>query len=573
MRFFLILKENGEWLISPFAELDKPGETGEALQPALPLILLERLLLQAQGLRGTDAPSRVQAKNRMLKALSKERALSLWSGSWSEIGFVDEASTYSREFAQTVRGRQLTEGDLKWLAEEMHVSLDQIWRWADSLARRGEAEWLPPVHRVRGHWQCQRCGGEDVEEWPGIFGLAATCRECSGLGPATSIGVLFRSHGFVHDEYLNLSYHFQSRLPLTQAQEKAAGELREFVLAPEGREALIWAACGAGKTEVAFPAIDAVLRQGLPVLFAAPRQDVVLDVAPRLLRDFSGLDVPVLTGRTPGISRGSLGSGLVLATTHQVLRFSKAFSLIVLDEIDAFPYAGSRALAWGLERALRPGGKIICMTATPTERQIQSAAKTGGRLVRLPARHHGHPLPVPIWERLSFGDTGELVRARDEARFWAVLKRLRAQGPVLLFVPKIAWVRPWIERLRQAMPQAVVDGSFSTDPERTERVSELRRGNVDFFVSTSILERGVTIEGIQVVVLAADHPVFNERSLVQMAGRAGRSPARPDGEVHFWSGRKTVAIETSILWIGEQNALAQAQGLVQPAAKSGGTER
>lgn len=564
MKFFLILKEDGGWFFSPFAEVDKPEEVGEVLQPALPLSVVERLVQEVQGPVKTYRFSRVEAEKRIMKALRREIAPSALEWDWSEVRAAVGTPECPQEFERRVRGRQLTDGDLGWLAEEMHVSQEMVWRWTDILVRRGEGEWLPAVRQFQRHWQCQRCGGEDVEEWPSVFGLAATCKDCLSLGPATSLGVLFRSRISVgkFSFGININYSFQSHFALTPAQERAAAELLQFVTDPLGSAALIWAACGAGKTEVGFPSIDWALRHGRAVLFAAPRQDVVLDVAPRLQRNFLGLGVPVLTGRTPGISRGSLTGGLVVATTHQVLRFYQAFALIILDEIDAFPYAGSRALAWGLRQALQPGGKIVCMTATPTKHQIQSVEKERGSVIRLPARHHRHPLPVPTWERLNFRETGELALARDEARFWIKLKDLSARGPVLLFVPKIAWVNPWVERLRRGMPQATVAGSFSADPERQAKVTELQAGGMDFFISTSILERGVTIEGVQVIVMAADHAVFDERSLVQMAGRVGRSPREPEGEVFFWSGRKTAGIDKAIHWIKEQNALALAQGLI-----------
>ena len=49
-------------------------------------------------------------------------------------------------------------------------------------------------------------------------------------------------------------------------------------------------------------------------------------------------------------------------------------------------------------------------------------------------------------------------------------------------------------------------------------------------VSTTLLERGITVPSVQVIVLRADHPVFTMASLVQIFGRAGRSFDDPKGE-------------------------------------------
>ncbi|MDG3045198.1 hypothetical protein OE903_19940 [Bacillus sp. B6(2022)] len=43
-------------------------------------------------------------------------------------------------------------------------------------------------------------------------------------------------------------------------------------------------------------------------------------------------------------------------------------------------------------------------------------------------------------------------------------------------------------------------------------------------VTTTILERGVTIQDVQVGVLGAESPIFTESALVQISGRAGRHP-------------------------------------------------
>ncbi|MFB8735903.1 helicase-related protein [Bacillus sp. SL00103] len=46
----------------------------------------------------------------------------------------------------------------------------------------------------------------------------------------------------------------------------------------------------------------------------------------------------------------------------------------------------------------------------------------------------------------------------------------------------------------------------------------------DVLVTTTILERGVTIPNVQVGVLGAESTIFTESALVQISGRAGRHP-------------------------------------------------
>lgn len=101
-----------------------------------------------------------------------------------------------------------------------------------------------------------------------------------------------------------------------------------------GNEFLLWAVTGAGKTEMMFPLLEAVLTAGGKVAVATPRRDVVLELAPRLAAAFPQVCRVVLYGGSE--DRLQLGD-LTLATTHQLIRFKEAFDLVVIDEVDAFP--------------------------------------------------------------------------------------------------------------------------------------------------------------------------------------------------------------------------------------------
>ena len=578
MRFFLTLDPDNTLRLSLFPQVDKPDGTRAAafVTPGLPLlqaqVVLGKLRKQARskwlarfGLGPPDGQSsgHVQLADRdaraaVLTALAAS-GLPDQNWAWQEVreagGISGELLAKAKVFSARVRGRQLSEADLTRLGRELGLVNGDIWQAAEIAVQSGEGEWVPALAREIAGWRCQRCGGTKVEEWPDVLGQAATCLSCTTLGSLTSRQVLYRDR---RRPLVEFAFRFQPTRELNSAQVGAAGQLLEFIQGQETEEALLWAACGAGKTEVCFPAIAWALSQGRPVLFAAPRQDVVHDVAPRLLQAFPGLSVPVLTGASA--TRFQPG-GLVLATTHQVLRFHEAFEFIVLDEMDAFPYAGDRMLAWGLQRALVPGGKILYLSATPASEILQQVRRGSCRLIRLPARHHRHPLPVPRWVKLArpWGDAG---RPQCPPVLTAELEALVRRGTVVLFVPEIPWVTRWVALLRQTFAAWRIDGSWSTDPARQAKIARLREGEYEIFVSTSILERGVTVRGAQVMVLAADHAVFGTRGLVQMAGRAGRAADLPDGEVVFVSEHRSQAIVEAIRWIEEQNQLARAEGLL-----------
>lgn len=568
MNFFLTLKKDGNVSFFPSPMKDKRDSGimsyfSRPLSIANVILILERLNRQTLFPTGHQKNQPIDIRFKILEIM-KGFGWEAQEFVWREI---DSTSVIRNEdrldeerlpevlkaFNQLVPGRQLLSGDLRRLARELKVDDEEIIRLAHSSVEKGSAQWVPAVKKLRRGWQCQRCGEIDVEEWPSHYGMAATCRSCESIGPCTSLDVLYQDRRPLMNGPSEVL--FQPHWVLTEAQRLASESVAEFIKDTKEETALLWAACGAGKTEVCFPSAAWALKQGKSVLFAAPRQDVINDVVPRLQRDFPNYPLQVLTGTTQiKFQRG----GMVLATTHQVLRFWQAFDVIFMDEMDAFPYHGSRALEWGLKHALRQNGKILYLTATPSPEGLEEVRKGKMRLIRLPARHHRSPLPVPIWERSRYS-----LEPKGRADSWlSHLQTLRAQGPVLVFVPKISWINPWIKQFQGRFPDWNIDGSYSSDPGRYIKLEQLRQGELDLFVSTTILERGITLSRIQVVVLAADHSLFDERALVQMAGRVGRTKDNPGGKVVFISKQMTPAMKTAVKWIEEQNRCARELGLI-----------
>lgn len=91
----------------------------------------------------------------------------------------------------------------------------------------------------------------------------------------------------------------------------------------------------------------------------------------------------------------------------------------------------------------------------------------------------------------------------------------------------------------------------------------MRNGELDFLVTTTILERGVTFENIDVIIWRADHQVYTEAALVQISGRAGRSKKYPTGNVTFFHMGWTRAMKKALKQIKQMNDLAEKKGLIQ----------
>lgn len=349
------------------------------------------------------------------------------------------------------------------------------------------------------------------------------------------------------------------RWGLSAAQSAAAGAALRFLAEPPaGGSAgparfLIWAVTGAGKTEMIFPLLQAVLDAGGRVLVAAPRRDVVLELAPRLSKAFPDEQVITLYGGSP--ERWKRGS-ITLATTHQLLRFREAFDLVVIDEIDAFPYHNDPMLAYAARNACKKEGKYIYLSATPPAPLQREAAR--GRLphAKVPARFHGHPLPVPRKLKIF-----PVHRCLQQRRLPVPLVRsLRASlsrgAQVFLFVSRIRHIAPFLELLQQSMPDMPMEGTSSVDPARADKVMAFRNREIRLLVTTTILERGVTVPKSDVYIMDANSDLFDEAALIQMAGRAGRSKDDPAGRVVFAAPQWTRSQSLAVRQIKQMNRIA-----------------
>src|SRR5699024_7856228 len=129
-----------------------------------------------------------------------------------------------------------------------------------------------------------------------------------------------------------------------------------------GKDILVWSVTGSGKTEMVFPGITKALQLGKRVCIATPRADVVRELLPRCQAAFKDVPIHALYGG----SKDKYGTAqFMIATTHQLIRYKRAFDVIIIDEVDAFPYHADRSLPFVTKRARRKNGTTIYLTATP----------------------------------------------------------------------------------------------------------------------------------------------------------------------------------------------------------------
>ncbi len=402
--------------------------------------------------------------------------------------------------------------------------------------------------------QCQRCGNQKRSLFGNIpcnnCGKSHVyCRKCIEMGRVMECEPLYEWTG-PKVEWPAHSNACTWNGELTDVQQKAADRITEAICNKEN-ELLVWAVCGAGKTEMLFPGIAESLKRGKRICIATPRADVVRELLPRLRDAFSGIYVQGLYGG----SRESDGAAqLVIATTHQLLRFKNAFDVIIIDEIDAFPYHADKSLSFAANRSKKEeSNTTIYLTATPRQNHQRLIARKKIQHIFVPSRFHGHPLPVPVFQ-MCYSLKKNMKSFQPPKPFFNwYAHRKNPDRQLLIFVPTIILA----EKLSKTLPKLLNDDKvvavYSSDNNREEKIQQFRDNQIRILVTTTILERGVTFPAVDVVIFDAGHSVFDEASLVQIAGRAGRSPKDPTGEVVFFHDGKTEAMVQAHLSIRKMN--------------------
>ncbi|MCF0118093.1 MAG: DEAD/DEAH box helicase family protein [Bacilli bacterium] len=315
---------------------------------------------------------------------------------------------------------------------------------------------------------------------------------------------------------LNLQYK------LSEEQEGISRRVLENY--KEGKDTLINAVCGAGKTELVFPVMQYALINKLSIAFAIPRRDVVIELYHRICEAFPHSKiVAVYGGHT-----SKLEGDIVVLTTHQLYRYPKYFDLIILDEIDAFPYSGNILINKIFQNSIK--GHMVQMSATPNEQVLEFFKGKNREILELNTRFHKHPLPVPIIKRrIGIIQFIELI--------FLLKKFVDKKKPVFIFVPTIEIG----EKLYSVLRVLFKCGELvhSKVKNREQIIQNFRKGKYKYLVTTAVLERGVTVKNLQVVIYHADHKLYNQYNLVQISGRVGRKYDAPKGEVIFLGSKIT----------------------------------
>lgn len=406
---------------------------------------------------------------------------------------------------------------------------------------RQQTKQIPSMKKEKGQLSCQRCGSQIEEEWHLPIG-AFYCRECLIMKRIRSDQKLyyFPQERFPQQDVLKWSGQ------LTPFQERVSQGLLQAVDKKEAT--LVHAVTGAGKTEMIYQVVAKVIDQGGAVCLASPRIDVCLELHKRLQNDFA-CDIALLHGESDPYFR----TPLVVATTHQLLKFYQAFDLLIVDEVDAFPYVDNPVLYHAVNNCVKETGLRIFLTATSTD-ELDKKVKQGElKRLSLPRRFHGNPLivPKPVW-LTNFNRYLEKNSLPPKLKLY-IEKQRKTAYPLLIFASEIKKGEKLKEILQAKFPNEKIGFVSSITEDRLEQVQAFRDGELTILISTTILERGVTFPRVDVFVVEANHQLFTKSSLVQIGGRVGRSMDRPTGELIFFHDGLNLSIKKAIKEIKQMN--------------------
>ena len=364
----------------------------------------------------------------------------------------------------------------------------------------------------------------------GILNGKPYCRKCISFRGDSAKKITFHSI----DAPIYLNY------PLSKEQEELSNKLLQNY--KSGINSLVYAVTGSGKTEICLKTIEYCLSNGLKVGFAVPRRSVCYELKGRFQNYFRDNNVIAVFGGHHKRIEGDI----ICLTTHQLFRYKNYFDLLILDEIDAFPFKGNEVLEQFFRKAIK--GNYVLLTATPSDSVLKEFSKPGKDILRLPVRFHRHPLPVP---KVIVGNVAYL--------YYKLIKQIRDfisnDKQVFVFVPTIDDSKKISLLLKLFFKSGTYVNSKRSDNDLV--IADFRNKKYMYLVTTAVLERGVTVKGLQVIVFKADHPIYDSASLIQIAGRAGRKIDAPEGEVVFFAKRTNKHIQKAVDEINANNKILQ----------------
>ncbi|MBV8579678.1 MAG: transcription-repair coupling factor, partial [Candidatus Eremiobacteraeota bacterium] len=305
----------------------------------------------------------------------------------------------------------------------------------------------------------------------------------------------------------------------TPDQAKAIDDAKRDMESPKPMDRLVCGDVGYGKTEVAVRAIFKAIADRKQVALLCPTTLLAAQHARTLTNRFASFPVRIeelsrfKTKKEAQAILNDLAQGKVdvVVGTHRILQKDVVFrdlGLIVVDEEQRFGVMHKERL-----KQLKATVDVLTLSATPIPRTLQMSLM-GVRDLSL--------IQTAPKNRMSIKTV--VVPASDAVVQRAITNELDRGGQVYYVHNRIESIYGVARALEQLVPKArvAVGHGQMREHELEPVMNAFIEGEIDVFVSTTIIENGIDIPNVNTIVVN-DADKFGLAQLYQLRGRVGRS--------------------------------------------------
>jgi transcription-repair coupling factor (superfamily II helicase) len=328
-----------------------------------------------------------------------------------------------------------------------------------------------------------------------------------------------RGHAFAPDTPWQAELEESFPYDPTPDQGKAIDDTKRDMESPKPMDRLVCGDVGYGKTEVAVRAIFKAIADKKQVALLCPTTLLAAQHARTLQARFASFPVRIeelsrfKSKKEQRTALDALAEGKVdvVVGTHRILQKDVVFrdlGLIVVDEEQRFGVMHKERL-----KQLKATVDVLTLSATPIPRTLQMSLM-GVRDLSL--------IQTAPKNRMSIKTV--VVPAADAVVQRAIVNELDRGGQVYYVHNRIESIYGVAKALEQLVPKARVGvGHGQMHEHELEPVmSKFIEGELDVFVSTTIIENGIDIPNVNTIVVN-DADKFGLAQLYQLRGRVGRS--------------------------------------------------
>jgi transcription-repair coupling factor (superfamily II helicase) len=328
-----------------------------------------------------------------------------------------------------------------------------------------------------------------------------------------------RGHAFAPDTPWQAELEESFPYDPTPDQAKAIDESKRDMESPKPMDRLVCGDVGYGKTEVAVCAIFKAIADKKQVAVLCPTTLLAAQHARTFHTRFASFPVRVeelsrfktKKEQKATLDDLALGKVDVVVGTHRLLQKDVVFrdlGLIVVDEEQRFGVMHKERL-----KQLKASIDVLTLSATPIPRTLQMSLM-GVRDLSL--------IQTAPKNRMSIKTV--VVPASDAVVQRAILAELDRGGQVYYVHNRIESIYGVARALEQLVPKArvAVGHGQMREHELEPVMSKFIDGEIDIFVSTTIIENGIDIPNVNTIIVN-DADKFGLAQLYQLRGRVGRS--------------------------------------------------